>query len=295
MNGRLPGAAATVLARIKAALRLCLAAAVASLVAVRWRLRGLRATKVHGLDTPLVVSLTSYPPRFGTLLLTLKSLLMQSVAPDHVELWVAEADAASLPDAVLALRGAGLSIRTCADIRSYKKIIPVLAAHPEAVIVTADDDAYYWPTWLEDLTSAYRPGANEVLCHRAHEIVLDGDRPASYPTWRFETPATEASRTIFPTGLGGILYRPGIFMSDIARQDLFQKHCPTADDVWLFWMASLRGALFRKVGPVRRFVLWPGAQAVALYNHNVVGENANDRQIAAMIEAYGFPATRETT
>lgn len=282
------------LASLKALARTGLAVATGLALEARWRRAAGRPTgRPHGLDKPLVVSLTSYPPRYGTLVPTLKSLLMQSVKPDHIELWVADTDFASLPADALALQRVGLTIRTCADIRSFKKIIPALAAHPEAIIVTADDDAYYWRTWLETLVAAYRGDANEVLCHRAHEIVFDGDRPASYRTWRFETARTDASRTVFPTGLGGILYPPGIFASDVSRQGLFETYCPTADDVWLFWMAALRGAHFRKVGPVRRFVLWPSGQAVSLYSHNAGEDDANDRQIAAMIEAYGFPAARE--
>jgi hypothetical protein len=264
-------------------------------LALRWRVWGAsKSTKLHNLNVPLVVSLTSYPPRYPTLLPTLQSLLMQSIKPDHLELWVAENDFDILPASIMALRERGLSIKTCSDIRSYKKIIPALAAHPDAIIVTADDDAYYWPTWLEELVSAYNPAVKEVLCHRAHKIVFrDSDRPASYREWTYETVDASASRTIFPTGLGGILYRPGIFVPEVSRQEHFQTYCPTADDVWLFWMAALNGALFRKVGPVRRFILWRGGQDVALYNHNVLGGDANDGQIGAMIAAYGFPVVSE--
>ena len=125
-----------------------------------------------------------------------------------------------------------------------------------------------------------------------HPIDIDpvGQQPvvgASLP----ERP--DLGQGVFPTGLGGILYRPGIFAADVSRRDLFEAYCPTADDVWLFWMAALRGARFRKVGPVRRFVLWPSGQAVSLYSQNAEQDDANDRQIAAMIKAYGFPVVRE--
>jgi len=277
---------------LKAALRDAFARLVMAWTALRWSLRNLRGPgRPSGLGRPVVISLTSYPPRFKTLLPTLQSLLMQTVAADHVELWIAEADMAKLPESVLALRDAGLSIRSCPDLRSYKKIIPALAAHPDAIIVTADDDAYYWPDWLAELVAAYDPDKNEVLCHRAHQMVVDGSGNLTpYREWRFETPDNKASRSVFPTGLGGVMYRPGIFAGDIARKDLFQSLCPTADDVWLYWMASLNQARFRKVGTVKRFILWPGGQEVALFNHNVVGDDANDRQIRAMIEAYGLPA-----
>lgn len=280
---------------LKARLRDWRASLVARRVASRWR----RPDKCgdrrpHGLDCPLIVSLTSFPPRYGSLLPTLQSLMMQSVKPNHLELWIAEDDFAALPQPVLDLQKRGLSIRTCENLRSYKKIIPALAAHPDAFIVTADDDAYYWPTWLEELIAAYDPSAKEVICHRGHQIVTDATgRPAPYRQWAFETPSNAPSRSVFPTGLGGVLYRPGIFNAEVSRKELFQKYCPTGDDIWLFWMAALNGAKFRKVGPVRRFILWPGGQEVALYNHNVVGTDANDAQIDAMIAAYGFPDAGE--
>jgi hypothetical protein len=275
---------------LKRRLRDALADATALWVSLRWYTRGSRRGRAGGLAHPLVVSLTSYPPRFATLATTLKCLLMQSVRADHVELWIAEKDLAVLPRAVLDLQAHGLSIRSCRDIRSYKKIIPALAAHPGAMIVTADDDACYWPAWLEQLLEAYDPAANEVLCHRGHRMELRPDGlPAPYRTWAFETADTSPSSATFPTGLGGVLYRPGILPAEVMREDLFSRLCPTGDDIWLYWMAALNGARFRKVGPRRRFILWRGGQEVALYNHNVVGEDGNDVQIAAMIRAYGFP------
>jgi hypothetical protein len=57
------------------------------------------------------------------------------------------------------------------------------------------------------------------------------------------------------------------------------------------WLRST--ALFRKVGPVRWFILWGGGQDVALYDHNAFGSGGNDGQIAVKIAAYGFPVVRE--
>lgn len=268
----------------------------ASWIALRWLVHNARFSKPHNLDAPLVVSLTSYPPRFPVLQRTLQSLLMQTTKPDHLILWIADKDVRTLPVTIWALVAHGLSIKTCSDIGSYKKIMPTLISYPDAVIVTADDDVYYWPTWLEELVSAYKPGAKEVLCHRAHQIIYRADgRPAPYRDWKFETANTNASKAIFPTGLGGILYRPSIFTTDVTQKERFQTYCPSADDIWLFWMASLNGAQFRKVGPVRRFVLWKGGQDVALYNHNVLGTDANDKQIGAMIAAYGLPMAGKTS
>ena len=93
-----------------------------------------------------------------------------------------------------------------------------------------------------------------------------------------------------PTGIGGVLYPPGIFAADVTRQDLFTRYCPQADDIWLFWMASLTGARFRRIGLPRTFITWFSSQQVGLLQSNVLNTDGNDRQIDAMIGAYGFPA-----
>ena len=51
----------------------------------------------HGLATELIVSLTSYPPRFAVLAKTLRSLIDQRVKPDRLVLWIAHDDTAQLP------------------------------------------------------------------------------------------------------------------------------------------------------------------------------------------------------
>lgn len=261
-----------------------------SVVRLRWWARGHRPGR-RTAPRPVILTLTSYPPRFPTLALTLKSLLLQSLRPEATILWVAHDDFAKLPAAVLALQADGLTIRTTTDTRSYKKIIPAIEQFPQVSLVIADDDTYYWPSWLEELVAAATPGVREVLCHRAHRITLRPDGlPARYADWDEETPEQGPSRLLFPTGVGGVLYPPGIFAADVARQDLFTRYCPQADDVWLFWMASLAGARFRRVGPPRTFVTWLSSQNVSLLKSNVLDTDGNDRQIAAMIEAYGFPA-----
>src|SRR5262249_15606303 len=83
----------------------------------RWNER--IAGRPHGLPRPLIVSLTSYPPRFPTLALTLKCLLTQSVTPDHLVLWVTRDDFSLLPRDVLDLRSHDLEIALAPDLRSF--------------------------------------------------------------------------------------------------------------------------------------------------------------------------------
>jgi hypothetical protein len=247
------------------------------------------------LSQTLIVSLTSYPPRFPTLALTLRCLLGQSVRPDRIILWIAPQDEAKLPKEVLALKKRGLEISTTSDIGSFKKIVPALKAFPEAVIATADDDVYYWRTWLEEMTTTWSGAFNEIVCHRANGIILGFDgRPRPYSEWPMGVAKQGSTVDVFPTGVEGVLYPPGSLSPKVLDSETFTKVCPRADDIWLYWMARLAGSKFRLTGRGRRPCLWPNSQEVALYRANVL-QNGNDSQIETMIDRFGWPPGRSQT
>ena len=253
--------------------------------------RVLQRMHPHRLPGVLVVSLTSYPPRFGTLALTLRSLLCQTVRPDHLILWIAPADFALLPQGVRRLQARGLTIRLAEDIKSYKKIIPALDQFPDAFIVTADDDLFYWQSWLEELVTGAEPSAPVVACHRAHEIMTDAQgRYLPYRQWIQDTPTRGKSAALFPTGMGGILYPPGVLSHKPEDREASLSFCPEGDDIWLYWIGRRNGAVYKTVGRHRAMDPWPGSQEqAALWHRNLLGEG-NDRQIAKMGERYGYPS-----
>ncbi|WP_299641414.1 hypothetical protein [Devosia sp.] len=217
-------------------------------------------------------------------------MLSQTMRPDAVILWLAEGDQVTLPRSILAMKQLGLEIRTCPDYRSYKKIIPALTGFPDAYIATADDDIYYRPNWLRELVEAHHTGEPEVVCHRAHLIVLDErGLPLPYDDWHLSTQETGPSSLLFPTSGAGALYPPGTFDSQVVDADMFLSLAPTADDLWLFWMAARNGATFRRVKRARRLSVWPGSQEVSLWLQNSDALNGNDRQIAHLLSAFGFP------
>jgi hypothetical protein len=259
-----------------------------------WFAYGRRYSHAKRSGPGVVVSLTSYPPRFGTLHLTLKSLLSQSYVPDRIVLWIAHADMALLPVAVTDLQRAGLEIIACDDIKSYKKMIPLLQRGSEAAIVTADDDVYYWRDWLRQLVQARSPGKLEIVCHRMHRIKLNADGlPVSYNDWDFETSNAESSPLNFPTGIGGVLYPANVFGPEVLDEHAFMTLCPRGDDIWFWWMARANGATFKRVPEVNEVHCWDGSQEVALWKDNI-GATFNDNQIRAMIGAYGFIQERKT-
>jgi protein O-GlcNAc transferase len=255
-------------------------------VNARWSTK--RAARRHPLPRRLVVSLTSYPQRFPTLHWTLKCLLSQSVAPDEVILCIAREDKARLPDEVLTLQDDGLTIKFSEDLGPYTKIVPALVQYPDAYVVTADDDIYYGPAWLEELVAHERAGG-EILCHRAHRIRIGSNGiPLAYQKWEYETRHKKPCSLIFPTGCGGVLYPPGVLHRDVMNTRLFRELCPSNDDVWLYWMMRRNGVVARRIGSRRLLPMWRGTQRAALWPVNVVG-GANDKSVKAMTERFGCP------
>lgn len=241
--------------------------------------------KPHGLPGELIVSLTSHPPRFGTLAKTVRGLLAQSVKADHTVVWLTEEHAKLLPPDVLALRDEGLTIGICEDMRSYAKIIPALERWPEGYIVTADDDLYYEPKWLETLVNGVVPGEKVIVTRR---VMRPHGKPGNYTPyqeWDWDFLTDEDVRDdLFPTGVGGVLYPPGSLAPEVLDRTAFRKLAPTEDDMWLFWMGRRAGSKARQVGGGFAQVTWDGTQETSLISQNSDGRN--DPQLAAIMAAY---------
>lgn len=258
-----------------------------SLTNLRWFFRK-RALK-HRMPGELIVSLTTYGLRFRTLPMTLKCLMTQTVRPDKLILWVTWGDADLITTEVKKFTSFGLEIRFCEDLRSYKKIIPTLIDHPNAFIITADDDLFYHRRWLEELVNEYSGTKSEIICHRARQVLYDNNRKIeSYNRWPELKKPTDVNGAIFPTSGAGALYPPGCFHSDVLKVEIFTKLSPNADDLWLYWMHRLNGYNAKKIGQSRRLISWPGSQKSSLKEKNLYA-GGNDRQIALLAEHYGMP------
>jgi glycosyltransferase involved in cell wall biosynthesis len=244
----------------------------------------------HGLSAELVVSLTSYPARFRTLSRTLNSLLRQSVKADRTVLWIAHSDFSQLPKAVTSLTGSSLEIRLCNDFRSYTKILPALDKFPGAYICTADDDLYYWPTWLEELIEGVDLSDHRIVtCHRAHQVTFDdGGGLKPYNQWVRMIQRGEESPFLFPTGCAGALYPPGILAHTPEDRDAAFTLCFDADDIWLYWVGRRNGAIYRMVGRGYGFHSWLSTRKGGLRDRNI-SLGGNDRQIQNMLKRYGLP------
>lgn len=249
--------------------------------------RGQQPRPAATISAPVAITLTSYPPRFQYLHLTLRSLLRQSMPADRVILWITDTDGPALPKKVRNLTNHGLDIRFVDELRSYKKLVPAIEAFPDHFLAIADDDMFYPKDWLATLLRGYRPHAFEIPCLRGHRISTSAEGSAlPYRNWHWDVQEQVADPRLVPTGVGGVLYPPKCLHPDAVRQDLFREICPTTDDLWFYWMARRNGYSFRKVG--RRFALknWPGTLDNGLFLDNL---SRNDRAFNLLEEHFGRP------
>tara|TARA_R110002167_G_scaffold106341_3_gene272853 strand:+ start:374 stop:1252 length:879 start_codon:yes stop_codon:yes gene_type:complete len=254
--------------------------------------------KLHQLPNDLVVSLTSYKPRFVTLFPTILSLIQQQVSPNLIVLWVANEDYDYIPEEILNLqgivndKGTEFKIFKTDDTGPYKKIIPSIETFNDHFIVTADDDIYYPSWWLKLLLREYNGINSEIICYLAHEITFNktSNFINPYNLWVRNKRRNVDSLLGFPVGAGGVLYPPSSLDDLVSCQNIFLKECAMADDIWLFWMARKKGSTTKKT---KRFfipVCWPDSQKVGLLTNNVQN-NANDQKIKNMINVFGWPIT----
>ncbi len=236
-----------------------------------------------------IVSLTSYPRRIGTLSEVIKTLLVQTMKPDLLILWLGEEEfpgrEADLPADLLELTGYGLTIRWCRDIKSYKKLIPTLRLYPDAVIVTTDDDLYYHPKMLERLYRSYEKEPNCIHCHRATKMYMeDGAFKALLGGYDIYEHPSYLNKL---TGVGGVLYPPNILHPDVMKEDLFMTLAPTNDDVW-FWLMGVRMGIRCRVvdGSFVTLNFVGDTQKEALGYRNNTGEMLFDKQLKQVLDYY---------
>lgn len=239
-------------------------------------------------EPDIVVSLTSFPGRIDTLWMSLESIYRQKVAPERVVLVLSadEFPGGQIPPSVSGFASRGLEIIFHeGNIRSFKKLIPLLDTYSGKVIVTADDDVIYPRSWLQQLVKAHNDRPDYVLGHRGASINTTDTAVAPYTNWARATRETPSS-LIFLTGMGGILYPPGALPAIAGDASLAMELCPTADDIWFKAMTLLNEAPVAKISKnPGNFPVVRSAQKLALHHENVQA-GQNDSQFRAVMDHF---------
>ncbi len=241
-------------------------------------------------EEEIVISLTSYPKRINDVVFTIRSIMMQSLKPNCVVLWLAKSQFPNgendLPISLLKLKKYGLLIKWYTDIRSYKKLIPALREYPESIIVTVDDDIFYRRSWLKKLYYGFKTNRNVIWAHRVTKFNFDQNHfytiAGGYDRW------PNFSYLNKLTGCGGVLYPPHVFDHEVLNEDAFQHLCKTNDDIW-FWLMGVKNNV--KIGvpkkPNLRLVYIGNTQERdTLTSINDHGENLFWKDFNSVIDCY---------
>ncbi|SDG33002.1 hypothetical protein SAMN04489810_3492 [Microbacterium pygmaeum] len=257
----------------------------ASLITPVLRSRAARSNRsLVDESNDVVICLTSYGDRLGTVHLTVESIGSGRTLPGRLILWTDPGvDIDELPSPLRRMQARGLEIRpSAARVGSHTKYFPYVmseVAHMRP-LVTADDDSIYPRYWLARLQQAGASHAGEIVCYRAHRVGITPEGVLKpYNSWQ---PArdTEASVLNFATGVSGVYY-PADFLDELRLAgDKFLATSPKADDVWLHYCAVANGRVIRQLGRTpEKYPELRATQETALHRYNT-GLSANDSQIA---------------
>ena len=252
-----------------------------------------------------IISFTSYKGRLtGTAPYAIISILNQSIKPDKIVLWVGHQDKENIPEIIHDLTQKGLEIRFCDDVKAYTKLVYSLATFPNDYIITADDDIYYPPNWFEQIVDEHKKNPTKIICHRVHAIRVDENHNLlPYNKWDSFLNSREAAHrphSIFPEGVGGILYPPNALHKDVTNKELFMRLSPHNDDIWYWAMALINTEYFGNESPYIVIANgYAGVQGIdpdyetgeyGLWQYNIL-QNQNDEQFKVVVAHY--PKIRE--
>lgn len=207
----------------------------------------------------IIVSLTTFPERIGDVHYAVFSLLNQTIKPDKVILWLGEEQ---FPDRendvsqeLLDLKNHGLTIEFTKDIKSFKKLVPALRQYPDDIIITADDDIYFPPEWLEKMYSEYLENPNRIYANLVYTAKLDNNGNME-PYSKFQKYVDDESSSLlnFAATGAGALFPPNSLYKDATNEELFKKLSPTSDENW-FWAMAVMNKTETKVikNPINRY------------------------------------------
>jgi len=250
----------------------------------RWR-------KAYGLDAEsrIIVSLTTYPARIRGVWITIASLLVQSVKPYKVILWLAEEQFPDrkVPGSLERLKKRGLEIRFCEDLRPHKKYYEAMRKYGSYYVITADDDILYPEDHIQRLWAGKEKYPGAVICHWSHKISCDREGNfQSYNDWP-DNGEEEPSYGTLAVGCNGILYPPGCLPEEAFRREEIKKYALDTDDLWLKCMEILSG--HKAVNCNQTVLIYfnrLSTKGSGLWRGNLGRERNNDRIWGQLMEQY---------
>ncbi len=242
----------------------------------------------------IIISLTSIKPRLDNIAYTIESLMQQTLKADRIILCLGKEQLTheEIPFSLKLLEKRGLEIRFYEeDLGPYTKFFYTLKENPDSLILTVDDDILYPSYMIEKLYKAYLAENQYIHCHRGHKITVKENEIAPYKQWEYSTQLEEASKLVFPTGVGGVMYYPGSLDDEVLNKKVFMEICPKSDDIWLKAMSLKKGVLCKTINYKQPFSYdFPtifGSQEITLKRSNKK-MGGNNEKLKKVFEKYSL-------
>ena len=236
------------------------------------------------------VSVTSHPARFDALATALTALKAQILQPQSINVFIAEADMAALPDSIKQLEKSGyITIESCEDLGSGKKLIPALSKQGKLPIITIDDDLYFESELFLHLMINHYLYPEAIIAARVHRLSLSeaGD-VHPFSQWHKHYDLGEGpSKDLMPTSGAGTLFPPKAMHEDASDVALYTKLSHNTDDLWWYFQARRKGTLIRRLSGLDHLNFIDSTQEVGLWKNG--NQDRNEVNLKSLLSQYGNP------
>lgn len=246
----------------------------------------------------IIVSLTSYPGRFDTIISPLKTLLRQSIKPDKIIVWLgSDASPDLLTDKMKKLEKYGIEYRfdSALNLKPHKKYYYAMQEFENDIVITVDDDILYPRSMIKSLIKIHEQYPDYICARRIHRIKKnENGQVCPYNEWYWEVRDLSGNPDPlnFGTNGAGTLFPPHSLSEKAFDSEKIITLCLNADDVWIWFMETLN----------RKKVIWApcilvhppvveltrGRKSLAKTN---VEMNGNDKYVNDLLKEYGRDET----
>ena len=195
-------------------------------------LRKARIPERKEVNNSIIVSMTTFPVRNKAACYAIKSILLQTMQPEKILVYLSQDQYGSLPKE---FKG---------DLKSHKKYFYAFQDYPDKLIITVDDDLIYPENLIETLYMKYKENPNAIVCFRGREMGKDRyGNILPYCKWDIngKDGIESPSFNIMPSTGAGTLYFPGSVDDMVFNSKLIKENAFTADDIWVKVMSLKKG------------------------------------------------------
>lgn len=230
--------------------------------------------------------MTSYPARMEYVARVWKSVFKQD-GFEHIDKCVLALAEPEFPDKVLPDDLQELIDKQKVEliwyptnIRSHKKIIPVLKKYPDATIIVIDDEMERLPGWLQPILEDHAKYPHDIISP-AYVNYIDGNlqlqRFKDYKRQKAgpknQVPGLVANFNRFNSGGAGALIPAHTFTDPrFFDEELMMRISPSSDESWMFCFAVIEDRTMRQTSKIfdESLGIISGSQQVgsALYKAN---------------------------